>query len=498
MPTRLRKLKITRVAVCEQGANPDADILLFKAMEPTTTVGDFVPVSATAVLPSIVVPGRRHFSHPRPPLVLEDEPQHVSPGAVVEPPNRSSMLLSHMVMRPSGSGLAKQDGHAEPDGDETPPLDYATRSRQQDLWGCLWDKWERFRETFYAVTGDCDADNVPHLPILVDSIGQFHDDVASLLTDLGIVEKVAPLFTDLSAVSKAGAAMAGHRLTRLKAAIDALQAIFEECTPPEIEHAGISAAEAAGIPGAVNGRVPPTAPIPMTAQKGAPMAPEEKTAPGMTETVAQLEIDTLRKRAETAESRVKELEPKLTEVEHALASLQEELTVTKMSPEEQRERFLAGMSDLVKKDYLAKEERLAMLEKSNALLAEANERQSYIAKTADYRQFGMVPEQHWEILKAIDTMPEEPKDELLRLLKAATEQLRASPLFQANGIDARPPGGGNGSGSAESQIMALAQAHATEKSVGLDKAIEVIAKQHPELWARDQQEKRFSNRVNAR
>ena len=444
MPTKLRKLKITRVAVCEQGANPDADILLFKHVES--------------------------------PAVLEEEPQQ--PRAVAGVTKQSSSSMP-----------------AEPDGDETPPLDYATRSLQQGLWRCLWEKWDRFRDTFYDVIGDSDTDNIPHLPILVTSIDQFHDDVATLLTDLGIVEKTASFFTDLSAVSKAGAAMAGHRLSRLKAAIEALQAIFEECTPPEIEREGISAAEAAGIPGAINGRVPgQSLPIAM-GKKGESMADTEAVVLG---NLAQEQIDTLRKRAEEAEARVKELEPQLAKIEHDLATLQEELTVTKMSPEEQRDRLLAGMSEVVRKDYLAKEERLAMLEKSNALLAATNERQGYIAKTMDYRQFGMVPEQHWEILKAIDGMPEEPKDELLRLLKAATEQLAASPLFHANGFEARSPTGADGSGSAESQILALAQAHATDKGVGLDKAIEVIAKQHPELWERDQREKRFTNRVNAR
>jgi hypothetical protein len=375
MPTKLRKLKITRVAVCEQGANPDADIVLFKSLAS--------------------------------PDVLGEHPQHLSPAPLVETQKISSP-------------------HAEPASDDIPSLD------------------------------------------------------------------------PLPDVSKAGAAMAGHRLTRLKTAIEALQAIFQECTPPEIEHDGISAAEAAGIPGAVNGRVPGQTIIPMTAQKGVAMTEEEKTAPVVLGDLAKEQVETLRKRAESAEARVKELEPQLATAAHDLATLQEELTVTKMSPEEQRERFLAGMSELVKKNYLAQEERLAVLEKSNHLLAETNERQSYIAKTADYRHLGMVPDDHWTILKAIDGMPEEPREHLLRLLKAADEQLRSGALFEARGLDARPVGGGTGSGTAESQIMALAQAHATEKGVGLDKAIEAIWKQHPDLWARDQQEKRMSNRVHSR
>lgn len=480
MPSKLRKLKITRVAVCEQGANPDADILLFKAM----------------------APGQERL-----------------PAGAADVPAPGSRVL---VVPPTHRGVGKQGmPQAEPDGDEVTPLDYATRGRQRDLWRSLWDKWERFCGTFYDICGDCDADNVPHLPILVDSIGQFQDDVADLLTELGIVEKVAPLFADLSAVSKAGAAMAGHRLRRLKAAIETLQALFHECTPQEIEHDGISAAEAAGIPGAVNGRVPGLTSMPVAMGKGdLPMTVRKHTEsdkehcehcddkdcdnPAHDRLKKQEEsrmaetLDAVTKRAELAQARVKELEAQLVSVDVELSLLKDEMSVTKMSPEEQRERRLAEMSPIVRKDYLEKEERLAFLEKSNQLLAETNERQSYIAKTADFRQFGMVPEQHWPILKAVDAMPEEPREELLRLLKAATEQLAASPLFQASGLDARPAGGGNGSGNANDQILALAQAYASDKNVPMDKAIEAVAKQHPDLWSRDQREKRFSHLAHPR
>jgi hypothetical protein len=459
MPTKLRKLKITRVALCPQGANYDvesgegAHILLFKAAGP--------------------------------------EEQAVPPAV-------------------------DKTLHAEPDGDETPPLDYATRGQQYDLWRGLWTMWERFTATFYDVVGDCDDDNVPHLPILVASIGQFQDDVASLLDGLGLTQKMAPALAALTAVAKAGAPMAGHRLTRLKDAIASLQQILEECTPRPVERPGISAADVLGMPYVMKGDAP------MAVTKNAesdkehcdkcddkdcdnPAHDRMKKELQMAETV-----EGVTKRAERAEAEMEKLTAqvlKLTEVLQAteatlattqaeLKTVQEEAAIAKMSAEEQRDTLLASMPELVRKSYLDQESRLALIEKANKDLHEKSERLDYIAKAVVFRPLGFNPDDHWEILKAIDAMPEAPRDELLRLLKAATEQTKTAALWSTAGSQSVSPTGSDG--SAEAQILALAQAHQTEKGGTLGDAIGAIAKAHPDLWARDQQEKRFKNRVESR
>jgi hypothetical protein len=489
MPSKLRKLKIARIAVCRQGANYDAEsgegahILLFKSAIPVDKQDDTpdpTPVTPSSMDPIGTVARRRRRKRP----------------------------------------LGKQDfsgpGHPEPDGDEAPPMDYATRGQQYELWSCLWDMWERFTGTFYDVVGDCDDDNVPHLPILVASLGQFQADVQDLLDELGLTAKMAPLFTAFAAdltetarVDKAGAPMASHRLARLKDAIASLQQILEECTPATVEHAGVSAAEVLGIPYVMKGDTP------MAVTKNAesdkehcdkcddkdcdnPAHDRMKKEEAMAET-----MDAVTKRAEKAEAQVErltaqvaELAPQLAEAQAALKTLQDEAAIAKMSPEEQRETLLASMPELVRKSYLDQENRLALIEKANHDLQEKNERLDYIQKAVEFRPLGFNPDDHWEILKAIDAMPEAPRTELIRLLKAATEQTKTAALWSTSGSQVPSPSGRDG--SAEAQILALAQAHQTEKGGTLGDAIGVIAKAHPELWLRDQQEKRVRNRVETR
>jgi hypothetical protein len=495
VPTKLRKLKITRVAVCEQGANYDiesgegAHILLFKS-EPPTTKQDDTP-----------------------------DPTPVTPSSM--DPTQSIARRRRWRSRPLGKQDFSGPGHAEPDGDETPPMDYATRGQQYELWSCLWDMWERFTSTFYDVVGDCDDDNVPHLPILVASIGQFQADVAQLLDELHLVEKTAEAFEVLSgeatALAKAGAPMAGHRLTRLKDAIASLQQILEECTPKPIERPGISAADVLGMPYVMKG----DAAVAVTKNAESdkehcdkcddkdcdnPAHDRMKKELQMAETV-----DGITKRAERAEAQVATLtaqvaalEPQLAQVTADLAkahadlkTLQEEAAIAKMSPEEQRETLLASMPELVRKSYLDQESRLALIEKANQELHAKSERLDYIQKAVAFRPLGFNPDDHWEILKAIDAMPEAPRTELLRLLKAATEQQKTAALWGTAGSQGAVNLAGT-DGSAESEILALATAHQTEKGGSLGDAIGVIAKSHPELWARDQQEKRFKNRVESR
>lgn len=486
MPTKLRKLKITRVAVCEQGANYD----------PVTDEGAHILLFKSAVLPTV----EKHDACP--------DPTPVTPSSM--PPIGSTRLRRRTRV------VGKQD-HGEPDGDEAPPMDYATRSRQRDLWGSLWDKWMQFCDTYSACVGDGDEDNVAHLPILVTSIGQFQADVVSLLSDLDLVAKTAPAMatlTDLATeMAKVGAPMAGHRLGRLQEAIRVLQEIFDECVPETIERLGVAAAEVVGYSDPLPGGIPSVrkeGETPMAVRKNTESDKEHcaqcddedcdhpahdrlKKEELVEGNAAQAQIDALTKRAETAEARVQELEAQVAKRTQDLATLQDEIAISKMSPEDQREQLLKSMPELVRKSYLDQEARLEMIEKSNRELHDKNQRLDYIQKTAAFRHIGFVPDDHWEILKSIDGMPEAPRTDLLRLLTAAAEQLRTSDLFKAHGSAAYQPGSEHG--SAEAQILALAQARAEEKGEPLGKAIEAIAKQHPDLWERDQQEKRRTNRV---
>lgn len=500
MATKLRKLKISRVAVCPQGANPDADILLFKSAPVTkeeVTVGDVYTVGGTSA--------------------------SACTDATCTDPNCPTHGPGRKKKRVAKGPVSEMGTHAEPDGDEQPPLDYRTRGQQYDLWEELWGKWECFCTTFYACIGDSDSDNVPYLPILVDSIGQFQEDVAQLLEDCGVVAKVGPALEELHMighlalvdVGKAGAAMAGHRRKRLQDAIAALQQLLEECTPealphgvgPAVDRAGVSAAEvvpatgygASHTPYLMKGRAA------MALKKNAESDKEhcdtcdsedcdnpahdrmkkELLVPGIEVTKVQAELDTLRAELETTKTA-------LAKAEQDLAARDVTIAKMKQTPEEQEAEYWAGVPESVRKKHEADEAEKVELRKQLDDARAEREQTVYITKTADFRGFGMV-QKHWPILKAIDAMDAEVRDELLRLIKASQEQARTAGLFTVVGlenttIDTR---------SASDQLMTMTKAYMDEKGVDFMKASEAIAKAHPELYQRSIQERRRAARVAA-
>jgi transcriptional regulator of met regulon len=459
MPTKLRKLKITRVAVCPQGANYDlesgagAHILLFK-----------------------------HAEAPAEPVVEKfDEPMGM---------------------------------HPEPNGDERPPLDYASRGQQYDLWECLWGKWECFCETFFDVIGDSDQDNVPNLPILVRSIGQFQEDVASLLTDLGLVEKVAPAVAALVDVAKAGAPMAGHRLSRLREAIGVLQQILDECTPVVVDRPGLSAAEVVPASGYGASHIPylmkGARRMPLPVRKNAESDKEhcdncdEKDC----DNPAHDRMKNMNKQDEarlydletalaTAKTDLAKAQADLATAQSELATVREESRLAKMSPEEQEATWMATLPEAVRKRYEADALEKVELRKKLQEADERAERADYIQKTVAFQGIGFVPDKHWPILKALDAIPdEEARSEVYRLLKAANEQLRTSALFTANGTSGQPTGG-EGSGSASDQLMALAKAYQEDKGVDFLTASAAIAKARPDLYRRSTDERRHATRLSS-
>lgn len=381
-------------------------------------------------------------------------------------------LRTFLVIK-AATPQAKAD-HPEPDGDEERPQDYASRQRQLDLWSCLYDKWELFRCTLYDILGDCDEDNIPHLPILVTSIAQFRDDVQQLLVDCGIVTKAQPLLEELT---KLGAVMSADRKQRLQAAIDALQCLLDEaCTVK-------------------------------TARKGpAPMADKEKSEEKVlvvAGNVAQGEIDSLRKRAEEAEATVKTAEATVKTLSDRVDGLTAELAKARQTPEEQEAEYLASLPPVIRQKREAEQLEMADLRKEARLATERAEQTDYVAKTASFAGLGMTPN-HWRCLKALDVLAtqgyEEERTEILRLLTAASEQTQTAGLFQAVGSGAGQgtTHAAGGAPDAEGQILTLAKARAAEKDLQLSAAIDLIAHEQPALWKQYQADKRLSNRGQIR
>lgn len=219
---------------------------------------------------------------------------------------------------------------------------------------------------------------------------------------------------------------------------------------------------------------------------------------------AEAQVAHLTTRADTAEAQVVKLtevvvqtEADLAAAQTALSALQAEMAISKMSPEEQRDKLLEGMPDLVRKSYLDQESRLSLVEKANRDLQAKDARLEYIQKTVAFQSLGFVPDDHWEILKEIDAMTDRSRTELLRLLSAQAAQAPTSPWTTTVGAHGVLTGSGAGS-TAEGQLLALAETYQKEHGGDLGTAIGAIAKQHPDLWARDQHEKRFRNRVETR
>lgn len=489
MPTKLRKLKITRVAVCPQGANPDADILLFKSAESPVDKQEGVTVGDVY---TDTFAGTARCTDPH-----CDDPHCPVHGALV----RARRKKQQVTKGPLGA----MGAHGEPDGDEETPLDYATRGRQYDIWEQLWAKWEQFCATFDDVIGDGDADNVPHLPILARSIGQFQTDVAQLLDDAGVVEKVVPALEQLSTILKAGAAMAGHRRKRLQDAIAALQQLLEECTPdeyphgiqPPVDRAGVSAADVRAMPAYMKGP-------PMAVRKNAASDKEHCDACDDKDCDNPAH-DRMKNMEKQAEDRIAELETTLAKAQADLAQAQSELaardtTIAKMkqTPEEQEAEYWAGVPEAVRKKHAADEAEKVELRKQLADAREEREQTVYLAKTADYRQFGMVAQpKHARILKAIDQMAEDDREELLRLIKAAQEQARAADLFSARGTEGRNGDTSLEGSSASERLLALTHARMADKGEDFLKASEAIAKSHRDLYAEATRERRQASRVSS-
>jgi hypothetical protein len=549
MPTKLRKLKISAVAVCPQGANYDLDtgagahILLFKSAEPDDGAFDKAERTAAATndLPDdafayVENGGKKDGEGKTTPRSLRHLPYKTASGAIDKPHLRNALARLDQTHIPAsakasakrklqaaarsvGIEVGKFDEpmgmHAEPDGDEETPLDYASRGKHYDLWESLWEKWQCFCETYYDITADNDEDNIPNLPILVRSIAQFEADVSSLLLDLDLVDKVAPAVAAIASVAKAGAPMAGHRLTRLRDAIAALQQILDECTPVMPEHAGVSAAEV--VPASGYG----TSHIPYLMKGARAMAvATRKNAESDKEHCDNCDDkdctngahDRMKNMNKQDAGRIADLEASLEAVTADLvkaktdlaiaqseaAGLREEQRLAKMSPEEQEATWLASLPEAVRKRYEADAVEKVELRKKLQEADERAERADYIQKTAAFRGIGFVPDKHWSILKALDAIPDEDtRSEVYRLLSAANEQLRTSKLFSANGTSGHPTGAGQDTGSASDQLMAMTKAYQDEKGVDFTKASEAVAKAHPDLYTRMIQERRRQSRVSS-
>lgn len=360
MAARLDKLKISKVALVKRGANPQADVLLYKSADP--------PVVAKG-----------------------DEKPHTT---------------AEMLQR------AK-----------------------------FYDEWCRIRWALWDALESIVAHAQPEErgALFVQSVAEFMAQGGPLLEQLGMSEtpEAQALYLAAQEVEKAGRVMAAERVKKLQDAIALLHAILADAIGSHMDEQ----------PTEKGSRMPPTL--------------EDVTK----------EKDAAEARAVAAEARVKELEA--------------ELAKQRMTPEEQEAEYMKSLPEPVRKRLEETEARAKAAEEAARIEKEARERQTYIEKTASYRQVGITPD-HWNVLKAIDAMPEQERAELTRILASANEVIKQSKLFVPIGKD--------GSGDAltawdraERQALALVEKGEAQTK---EQAIVKVFAADPELRRQYEAEKR--------
>jgi hypothetical protein len=221
-------------------------------------------------------------------------------------------------------------------------------------------------------------------------------------------------------VEKVGRAISRARAQQLRAAIDALEQLL---------------AEADG-------------------QKGADMADEEATM-------------------------AKALEDRLAKAEAEVERLTAQLAKAQQSPEDQEAEFLKSLPESVRKRWEADAIEKAALRAALEVEKEKRERSEYIEKTATYRQAGLAPDD-WDVLKALDTLDEKPRERVLTLLKALGEQVKTSQLFREVGTRQTGESVGETAAAQLEQLITAEQAKGAD--VPYTKAFQAVAKAHPALY----------------
>jgi len=457
MATRLTKLSIGKVALVPKGANQEAYVLLYKmdkAEWTTATVNNFPDSSFAYVEPGDKDPdgkttprSKRHLpykdaagkpdaAHTR--NALSRLPQtNISASAKASAKRKllaAARSLGINATTNTQKDLGMDDTAMAMDEErESPPMTLEERQQARQLYAQWGPLWRDFCATVNEIM-DWDDDDAQYADILMQSIEQFSTQATAILSDLGLLTKAAPLFAVLNEVTKAGAVMSGARRARLQAAIGALQAILDEANP----------------------------------QTGG-----ETTTPATKGVRMTVTVDEITKRAETAEARVHVLEA--------------ELLQAKMSPEEQEAEYLKNLPDAVRKQYTADKVEKAALREELRIEKEARQRQEYIEKTVTYRLVGMTPD-HWNVLKAIDGLPQQERDELLRMLASAHEVIKTSGLLKVHGKDGVAPV--MGSALERIEKMARERAAASEGKLTYEQAYDRISSEQPTLFAEARSEQR--------
>jgi hypothetical protein len=169
-----------------------------------------------------------------------------------------------------------------------------------------------------------------------------------------------------------------------------------------------------------------------------------------------------------------------------IQALEAEVAKLRQTPEEQESAYLASLPEAIRKEREADKVEKAALREELRVEKARREQGDYIAKTREYQAVGLAPDD-WDVLQAIDTLPEKSRGRVLHLLKAAGEQLRVSGLFRAVGFDGNPDASSAGERIAKT---ARERAVASNGTLTYEQAYTKVIEEQPELLRQYRAEQR--------
>lgn len=301
------------------------------------------------------------------------------------------------------------------------------------------ESWSRihaaFMESFYKITEQAEPAEQPAL--LARAVAEFAE-LAGAMPALAkraaaINAQVQALVAEAKAVEKIGRKISASRLQRLREMVTMLQDMIKEAEGEE------------------------------------PMAKAQEEF--------EAQLSELRKRAETAEAQ-------LAAVTEERDALQAKLAKASDEPED----IWKGVNPQLKAQFEALEKQAKAAEEVAKAERERRERSDYIAlvKSADYAALPMKPDDDWEVLRAIDSLPEHLSKRIKELLRSASEITKqAQVLTQEIGR-----GGTAVTGGAYAQLVAAADDLVQKGEVPTrQQAIAKLASMHHPTYAAYQQER---------
>ena len=369
-------------------------------------------------------------------------------------PTLRNLRLQRIALVPMGANpeanITLYKAYGDDEGGE-PPFTTLEALSQNQFWAQWSLLWDAFHKSIYSLLEACETDPAGSAPLLMQSINEFQGQARMILTSLGLLEKAKPLLDALTPTEYAiqrsadpseqgqGTAYGGKRHCALvKSAVHHMESWVEKNCPQ----------------------------------------PKEGTN--------SMHVEALQKQ-------IADLKATNATLATKNADLEKRVTALAMTPEQQETEYFKSLPAAVQATILKEREEKEQLQKDFLALKSAQQQQIYVTKTALYRHVGMRPDD-WQLLQAIDTLPETFATRLNDIFKAVSTQLEKSPIFAELGT-----GGDHtlNADSAEAQLQVLVNAEVAKNGKPYAEALAVVVKANKGLYDRYTMERQKQSRVVA-